>query len=200
MEWIFIASAAASAISSYMGGQANAAAMRRQADLAEQQAAISKWQAEWTARMQLKAGADQANFIRRQSARTTGTAVTRVAGSGVELSGSPLDSIADQIHQDENAAATARSNAGRQAFATQAGGQARAAGYEAQAGQLRTGATVAAQAGFLDAIAKGTMAVGGYYKLTGYGSAGGYSDPGNYTASDFASEPGYQGDYATYGN
>ena len=167
--WWYVAAMGVSAVASWWGGQMQAAAQERQADLADTQAKIAMEQAEFSAALQIKTGREKSLFIRRQSARAEGAAVADVAGTGVELSGSPLNAIADQIHQDEHAAATAMTNSRLAAMSETARGKAAQVGYEAQAGELRAAAGVSRTVGMLDAIAKGTMAVGGYYKAMGYG-------------------------------
>jgi uncharacterized protein YbjQ (UPF0145 family) len=176
----------------YMGAKAvlglyasrrQAEAMEAAADFAAVQAQLSLEQAQFVAKLQLKAGREEAIRRRQDSARAVGAAVVGVAGSGTEVSGSPLAVIADAIHRDESDAAAVITNAKLRAFSEEARGRAQALGFTAQAEQLREGADITRTVGLLDAIATGAAAAGGYYKLTGGASPAlptgtGYGDYG----------------------
>lgn len=167
MPWLFAAYAAVSIYATITGSQAQAAAQREQADISRIQGEISVMQAEAQAKMELKVGREQADYIRKQSAQVVGSEVTKTAASGIELSGSPMAVIADQIWADERNAATAITNASARAGRVKAEGYAAQTQARANASALRSQANYTEQAGWLKSIAIGLGTYAGYQQMTG---------------------------------
>ena len=167
MTAMFWGAMAIQAASNIWGAQAQADAMDAQASISYMQGQIAKQQAKYAARMQLKAGHEQATAMRRESLRTAGSNVARVANSGVELSGSPLVAIGEQLRRDELNAAQALTNARARSYSEKVKGEGAAVGYNAQAASYREQAGITRTAGFLEAIGTGLRAAGGYYVMTG---------------------------------
>jgi len=147
--------------------------MQRQARIAETQGQISMEQAQFQARMERKAGAEHSQQIRRTSRRGEGAAVAGVAAGGLELRGSPLLAIADQVWQDERAAGMAVTNAEAAASYRESQGMAARVTGSAEAERLRSEAGFTAAAGWLGAFATGLSRYGQYQLMTG-----GYRTPG----------------------
>ena len=162
MAEIFIAGAIISAYSSYRGSQAASDALQAQAANERIQAEIARVNAEFVARRQLKAGREEATFRRRESRREAGADVVRVAGSGVELSGSPMARIGENIRRAELNAAHVLSNSQARAFSERARGEAQAVSFRASAGARDEQARIIRVTGWLDTIGAGMSAVGGF--------------------------------------
>lgn len=170
--WWFAAAAAVSAYSSIVSSRMAAAANREAAKISELQGDIAVIQSEFQAKMALKAGREQASYIRQQSAEVVGTQVTRTASAGVELSGSPMMAIAQEIWAGEKAAAGTLKNAIARSGQIEAAGVAARVQGDANAANLRQAADYGERAGVLNAVAKGVTAYAMYEKTTG-GSTGG---------------------------
>lgn len=155
----FAAAAAVSAYSSIIGARAAAAAQREAAKVSELQGEISVITSEFQAKKALEAGREQADYIRDSSQAAVATRTVRTAASGVELSGSPMMVIADEIWAGEKAAAGALKNAIAQAGQIEARGEADATQANANAAALRTQAGFTESAGWLRAI---SSAMGAY--------------------------------------
>ena len=143
----YLAMAAVQVLSS----RAQARRMRRQAGIARVQGQISLEAAEFQARMELQAGQERATFIRSESRRQVSRAVVQVGASGVELTGSPLIAIAEQIEIDERAASTVITNARAAAVSVELGGRISQVSAEAEANRLREQAGFTETAGWLGA-------------------------------------------------
>ena len=174
-----IAGAVISAYSAYQGSRASSRARDAQAAIARWQAEIALFQAKQTARVQLKAGHQEAVFRRRESRRATGAAVVRVGGSGVELAGSPLARIGADLRRDELNAAQVVTNANARASSVRARGRGQAVGFRASAASLNEQARITRVTGWLEVIGIGMSAVGGYYAQTS--RRGPTSTPGGFT-------------------
>lgn len=149
------------------GSQMAADAMEEQARIAEIQAQIAMEQALFAAQMQKKAGREKATYRRKESRKAVGAGVANIAGAGLEVSGSPLVVIGEQIRQDEISAARVITNAHARAMSEEARGRGAATGFRADASALRTQAHVTRVAGFLDAISGGMNSYGNYQSTTG---------------------------------
>lgn len=155
MEAFLIATAVAKIGGSLYAADAAADAMEVSADIADIQGETAMVTAMFAAQQQKEAGREQAIFIRKESRKATGAAVVGVAGSGVELSGSPMVAIGNQIKNNMMSAANAINNANMRAFSAEAKGRAQAATFEARAIQLREQAEVTRIAGFWNALGAG---------------------------------------------
>lgn len=143
----YIAMAAVQVLSS----RAQARRMRKQSRIAAIQGQIQLEAAEFQARMELQAGQERATFIRSESRRQVSRAVVQVGTSGVELTGSPLIAIAEQIEIDERAASTVITNAKAAAFSVELGGRVAQVSAQAEADRLRDQAGFTETAGWLGA-------------------------------------------------
>lgn len=174
--YLFAASVGVQTVSTLLSGRARARAMRENARIAALSGQIQFEQAQFQARFARKAGAEHAQQIRRTSRRTAGALTTRTAGSGVELRGSPLLSIADQIWEDERAAGIAIVNAEAGATSIEARGRAAQVTGEAESSRLRAEAGFTETAAWLSSF---TTAFRGYaqYRLMTGGPGSAPSDP-----------------------
>lgn len=163
------------------GAGARSSALREQARVAEIQAEIALEQGRFAARMQRRAGRDQATYLRRQSLRRVSGMVVHTAEAGLEVSGSPAIAIAEQIHRDEQAAAQVITNSRMRAFSQEAGARSEAASHTARASALLDQAGITLLGGFLEAIGNGLAAAGTYQQITGG------------TAPSYVSESGFTG-------
>jgi len=171
---------AISALSSLWGSRAAADAMEAQARIARVQGQIALQTSKFSARMQLKAGRQEATFRRRESRRASGAAVVSVAGAGIELSGSPMKVIGARIHGDAVNAARVVTNAQVRAFSERAEGKAKGLGFRADAAALDERARITRVTGWLNAIGGGMSAVGGYYAMTSNPNSNPWSLDGRY--------------------
>lgn len=168
--WWYVAAAGISAVSANRRSKAAARQADNQAAIADVQAQISLQTAKFNADRQLELGREQATFQRKKSRKIVGQAVVNVAGSGIEISGSPLAVIGEQIRQDELNAAKLITNASARALSERAAGEGAAVGFRATAAGLRDEASDIRGAMFIDMLARGAAAAGGVATLTG-GSA-----------------------------
>lgn len=169
MAWWVWATAAVSAHSANQRSRAAARQADSQAEIADVQAQISLENAKFSAQRQLALGREQATFQRKKSRKVTGQAVVNVAGSGIEISGSPLNVIGEQIRQDELNAAKLITNASARALSERAAGEGAAVTFRATASGLRDEASDIRGSILIDTIARGAAAAGGAFALTGGG-------------------------------
>ena len=146
--WWYVAAAVLSVVQSRM----QAKMQRQQGRIAEIQGQITLEGAIFEAELARKRGAEEAEAIRTDSFRNVGASVVQVAASGAELGGSPLLAIADQIWEDERAAAAAESNAQAAGFSAESRGRAAAATGRAEGDRLRKQAGITETAGWLSAM------------------------------------------------
>ena len=165
--WWFWAATAVQTGAAYFEARAQAEALEESASAARIQGQIALANAKFSAKQQLKAGREQAGFVRRESRRAGGLAIAHFGASGIELSGSPLVAIAERIRRDEMNAARVITNAHARAASEEAQGRSAAAGSAARASSLESQASITRDAGFLNAIAIGFNASANYYALTG---------------------------------
>lgn len=167
MPFPYLIAAGAQAVISVFGGRAQASALRRAAANARIQGQIAFEQATFQARQARRAGAEYSTQIRRTSRRVEGAAVRTIASAGLEVSGSPLMDVADQIWQDERAAGTAVVNAEAGAVAIESQGRAAQATAEAESRRLRTEAGFSELSGWLGAANAALTAVANFTLATG---------------------------------
>ena len=153
--WFYVASAVLSLLQS----RAQARAQKLQGRIAGLQGLTALEGAKFEAEFGRKRGAQEAEFIRDESRRGAGEAVTGIAVSGVELEGSPLLALADQIKDDEIAAGRAIINGEIAGFSAESRGRAAAASGAAENARLRTQAGLTQTAGWLNAM---SIAVKGF--------------------------------------
>lgn len=106
------------------------------------------------ARAEIGAASSEANSIRRRAAQETGSQIASVAGSGLELTGSPADVIAQNASEMELDAMTALWS-----------GQARATGLNNAARMVRYEGKQAQTAGFISGAS--SLAMGGFNAFGG---------------------------------
>lgn len=135
MEPLTIA-AGASAVSGMMGFKGNMASARAARQTAEYNAVL----AENERQLLLQRKTAQEAAVRRNSERLMGTQRVATAASGVQMTGSPLDALADTFFNTEMdalgirfAADVESANKTAEAALARAGGSARAAAYQTQA-------------------------------------------------------------------
>lgn len=135
MEPLTIA-AGASAVSGMMGFKGNMASARAARQTAEYNAVL----AENERQLLLQRKTAQEAAVRRNSERLMGTQRVATAASGVQMTGSPLDALADTFFNTEMDALNIRfaadvesANKTAEAALARAGGSARAAAYQTQA-------------------------------------------------------------------
>lgn len=127
---LMVASTAMGAIGAVRQAQAQAGAMRYNAQIAEQNAQIANAQ-----------GAAAAEAQQREAQRRIGSAIASYGASGVDVgTGSPVDVLADSARQSALDNLTVKYNY-----------KLRAQGYLNQAELDRTGASNAVQAGYMNA-------------------------------------------------
>lgn len=161
--WFFIASAVLTVLQS----RAQARAQRLQGQIAQIQGLTALEGAIFEAEFGRKRGGQQAEFIRDESRRGAGEAVTGIAVSGVELEGSPLLAIAEQVKEDEIAAGRAIVNGEIAGFSAESRGRAAAASGEAENSRLRTQAGFTQTAGWLGAMSIAIRGFARQQKQTG---------------------------------
>lgn len=149
----------ASAVLTMVQARAKAKMLRGQGRIAEVQGQITLEGAMFEAELARKRGAQQFQAIQTDSRRAVGGAVVQVAASGVELEGSPLLAIADQIWEDERAAAQALVNAQGDSFTAESRGRAAQATGRAEGSRLDALGRDVETAGWLGAM---SAAVKGY--------------------------------------
>lgn len=177
MEWLVIGTVAAGKI---WAADQQADAMEESARIARIQAQISLEQAQFNAKMQKQSGQEESVYRRTESRKAVGGAVAAIAGSGVELSGSPLVMIGEHIKNDEINAARVITNAEARAASELARGKGQAATYMAQAAGMEKQADVTRTAGFLDALSFGIMAGAQMQSQTGGAPVGQTQQTGGY--------------------
>jgi hypothetical protein len=175
-----------SAYGQYREGQDAAEASQYNANMARQSS-------EMEAKMVEQSGELDASRQRKQVSRLIGTQKAYYAGSGVELSGSPLDLMIETAAEGELDAQIMEWNAKTKASAIRYGGQSQAAydekmaGTYARSGMYRAGSTLLTQGSKI-----------------GLGYMGGYSS-NSFKSSDGIAGQVYQGgvvktgDYSRYG-
>ena len=130
------------AMGSIMAGQAQANANNAQAYAYERQAALERQQADFNANQQ-----------QEKAVKLISSERTSYLASGVALSGTPLDTLADTTRQSDMDVQAIRYN-----------GEIKAQNFETQAAVFRTKAQSAQQAGFIGALSpliKGFSGVAG---------------------------------------
>ena len=167
MTELIIAGAGLSAAASIFGADAAADAMEEQAAIQRVQAQIARSQSRFSARMQLKAGREQSETLMRESRRRTSATVVQVGNAGIEVSGSPLAIIGEQIRRDELEAGRVITNAHAAAISERASGESAALGFTASAAQLDEQADTTRVVGFLQAIGAGMNAAGSFGLMSG---------------------------------
>lgn len=153
--------------SALRSSQLQASQMRRAATNARLSGQINLEQAKFQAEMFMKSGKEQAEAIRRDSARNIGQLVANVGVSGLELRGSILEAISDQIRLDENAAATTMVNAAAGASTVRQRGEGANAEARANASFLRSQASITETTGWLNAISIGIGGAADHFANTG---------------------------------
>ena len=146
--WFYVASA----VLTLLQARAQAKMQRLQGRIAGIQGQTTLEGAIFEAELARKSGAEQAEAIRTDSARNIGASVVQVTASGVELSGSPLLAIADQIWEDERGAATAETNAQLAAASAESRGRAAFATGQGERDRLNAQSRITERAGWLSAM------------------------------------------------
>ena len=143
--------AGASAAGSFLGYKGNMASARQAQQVAEYNAVVAENEAILLARQSL----DQQTALRRQAQQLEGSQVLAASASGVQLTGSPLVTLANTYFNTEvdaqrimTAGDIAQMNKEAEAALTRATGQAQAAQFRTAAfGSILTGAGSQAQLG-----------------------------------------------------
>ena len=143
------AAAAGSAIGGFLGYKGNQAAAKAARQTAEYNAKLAEQEAELVARQKV----DEERSLRQNSQRLVATQRVATAASGVEMSGSPLQAMADAYFNTEMdalriqySADVAKTAAEAQATLTRAEGRARASAFKMQSYQsLLQGGSQSAQ-------------------------------------------------------
>ena len=143
------AAAAGSAIGGFLGYKGNQAAAKAARQTAEYNAKLAEQEAELVALQKV----DEERSLRQNSQRLVATQRVATAASGVEMSGSPLQAMADAYFNTEMdalriqySADVAKTAAEAQATLTRAEGRARASAFKMQSYQsLLQGGSQSAQ-------------------------------------------------------
>ena len=143
--------AGASAVGSFMGYKGNMASARQAQAVAESNATVAENEAVLLARQ----SRDQQTALRRQSEQLEGSQVLAASASGVQLSGSPLITLANTYFNTEvdaqriiSAGNAAQMNKEAEAALSRAQGSASAASFRTAAyGSILTGVGSQAQLG-----------------------------------------------------
>jgi hypothetical protein len=139
------AGAGISAYGKYESGQSTQAAMAYQSQVAQNNAAIAKQNAQWD----IQAGEAAANATGLKTRAQVGSTVAKMAAGGVATGvGSAADTVAGEREVGMINAMTVRSNASREAY----GQEVAATSDQAQAGLYGMEGSQAAEAGDLGAI------------------------------------------------
>ena len=182
---LFAAAIGVSMYTSMLQAQEQARQMREQARISELQGQINLEQAESQARMAMKQGIEESVFVRRQSRRAVGAMAAERGASGIELGGSPMIAMAEQIYVDEVAAGRSITNAFGRATSIRGKGRADQAAAESNASMLRESARFVESAAWLNVAAQGAKGAATYYGMTGgSGPPGGSGPRGKYSPYD----------------
>lgn len=138
LEFLVAAAAATGAVSSIQQGRAARAAHEFNVQLAERDAETAR----------RAAAADEVE-ARRQAAKRVGSQRAALAASGVDLTGTPLDLLAETAEDDEL-------NALRVRF----GGETQAQGFQGRAASERFSGRQAMRAGVIGAVGQGLTGAG----------------------------------------
>lgn len=157
--------AVAAAYGAYSASESSKAQAEYQSDMAENNAKVSKWQAEDA----VARGGEAAIQQQRQAERVRGTQVARLASNGLDItSGTPLAILEDTMFFGQQDANTIRNNAAREAwgFQTQAASSAASSKMYGSVAASQNGA-VAAGTSLLSSA--GMYAASGGFKSTNTG-------------------------------
>jgi len=140
---LMIAAGLVSAASSVMGGQAQSQALEYQAKVAEQNRALAQQQAQQA----LAAGAREEHKFRTQQEQFQASQIAQLAASGAQITGSPLQVMADTSAGIEEDVKQIRFNALKSMW----GYEVQGAGYASEAQQARAAASGAKTQGWMGA-------------------------------------------------
>ena len=110
---VLAVSAVAGAYGAYSSSQAAKGQAEYQAEVERNNATIAGYQRDDA----IQRGGEEANRVQREAERMRGTQVARLASNGLDInSGTPLAILEDSVFMGQQDAATARTNAAREAW------------------------------------------------------------------------------------
>ncbi len=176
-------SAAAGAYGAYSSSQAAKGQAEYQAEVERNNATIAGYQRDDA----IQRGGEEANRVQREAERMRGTQVARLASNGLDInSGTPLAILEDSVFMGQQDAATARTNAAREAW-----------GYDVQKQNALASAdmykTAAKNQKPWQAAGLSLLGSAGQYAMAGGFKSTGGGDPGGTYGSTGVKVNGQQG-------